>query len=144
MYLGFPLSLKVRRCWIQPAGLGALRKCLANFLAKETSQDTFKWEPCWEVTAKPGLLGQNQAAQAGSSRDIQRHTSSSGSSYLKNFCRYWRLQGDQEKTPLRPANVGDMMLPSDFLHTFPSPSWTIPKLHEREMGLSKPRTVSMA
>lgn len=48
--------------------------------------------------------------------------------YLRKRLRYWRLQADQEKTPLWPANVGDMMLPSDFLQTFPSPSWTIPKL----------------
>lgn len=48
--------------------------------------------------------------------------------YLRKRLRYWRLQADQEKIPLCPANVGDMMLPSDFLQTFPSPSWTIPKL----------------
>lgn len=62
---------------------------------------------------------------------MERDTTSFRGSYLKNLCRYWRLQADQEKTPLRPANVGDMMLPSDFLHTFPSPSWTMPKLRER-------------
>lgn len=48
--------------------------------------------------------------------------------YLRKRLRYWRLQADQEKIPLWPANVGDMMFPSDFLQTFPSPSWTIPKL----------------
>lgn len=48
--------------------------------------------------------------------------------YLRKRLRYWRLQADQEKTPLCPAKVGDMMLPSDFLQTFPSPSCTIPKL----------------
>lgn len=47
---------------------------------------------------------------------------------MRKRLRYWRLQADQEKIPLWPANVGDMMLPSDFLQTFPSPSWTIPKL----------------
>lgn len=48
--------------------------------------------------------------------------------YLRKRVRYWRLQDDQEKSPLSPASVGDMMFPMDFLHTLPSPSWTIPKL----------------
>lgn len=69
------------------------------------------------------------------------HKTSSRDPYLKNLCRYWRLQEDQEKTPLRPASVGDIMLPSDFLHIFPSPSWTIPKLRKAENGYSKSESV---
>lgn len=69
------------------------------------------------------------------------HKTSSRDPYLKNLCRYWRLQEDQEKTPLRPASVGDIMLPSDFLHIFPSPSWTIPKLQKAENGYFKSESV---
>lgn len=127
---------------MKPARLGALRNYLANFLAKWMSLDTFKWEPSSGVMAKPGLLGRNEADQPGITKGTQRHTTSSGLSYLKNLCRSWRLHGDQEKTPLRPASVGDMMLPSDFLHMLPSPSWTMPKLRERETGPSKRRTGS--
>ena len=90
-----------------------------------------------------GCLDRMRLTEQGSPKATQRHTTSSRSSYLKNLCRYWRLQGDQEKTPLRPASVGDMMFPSDFLHMLPSPSWTMPKLREREMVPSKHRTVPM-
>lgn len=69
------------------------------------------------------------------------HKTSSRDPYLKNLCRYWRLQEDQEKTPLRPASVGDIMLPTDFLHIFPSPSWTIPKLQKAENGYFKSESV---
>lgn len=69
------------------------------------------------------------------------HKTSLRDPYLKNLCRYWRLQEDQEKTPLRPASVGDIMLPSDFLHIFPSPSWTIPKLRKTENGYFKSESV---
>lgn len=82
------------------------------------------------------MPGQDQADEAVNIKSTKRYMAISETSYLKNLCRYWRLQGDQEKTPLRPANVGDIMLPSDFLHMFPSPSWTMPKLQEREMVLS--------
>lgn len=88
----------------------------------------------WAAWTRSSWWGSEQEKQ-------QQYTAGSKMSYLKNLCRYWRLQGDQEKTPLRPANVGDMMLPSDFLHIFPSPSWTMPKLWEREMVLSKQRAV---
>ena len=43
---------------------------------------------------------------------------------------------------MRPANVGDIMLPSDFLHTFPSPSWTMPKLRERDGSVRAKNKVS--
>lgn len=51
--------------------------------------------------------------------------------YPRNRLRYCRLQVDQKKTPLFPARVGDIMLPSVLRHGFPSPSWIIPKLEER-------------
>lgn len=71
----------------------------------------------------------------------ERHTARPQTSYLRNLRRYWRLQADQEKSPLRPASVGDMMLPSDFVHRFPSPSWTMPKLRERETALLEQRRI---
>lgn len=72
------------------------------------------------------------------------HKTSLRDPYLKNLCRYWRLQEDQEKTPLRPASVGDIMLPSDFLHIFPSPSWTIPKLWKTENGYFKSESIRVS
>ena len=88
-------------------------------------------------TAPTGLGGPSRERQ----RQRETHSQLRGL-YLKNLCRYWRLQGDQEKTPLRPANVGDIMLPSDFLHTFPSPSWTMPKLWERNGSVRAKNRVS--
>jgi len=55
--------------------------------------------------------------------------------HLKNLFRYCRLQDDQENKPLCPAKVGDIMFPTDFLHTLPSPSWTIPKLWKTRLSL---------
>lgn len=52
-------------------------------------------------------------------------------SYPRKRLRYCLLQVDQKKTPLFPARVGDMMLPSVLRHGFPSPSWIIPKLEEK-------------
>lgn len=52
--------------------------------------------------------------------------------YPKNRFRYCRLQADHEKTPLFPANVGDIMFPSVFRQGFPSPSWIIPKLGQKK------------
>lgn len=54
--------------------------------------------------------------------------------YPKNRFRYCRLQADHEKTPLFPANVGDIMFPSVFRQGFPSPSWIIPKLGQKKKG----------
>lgn len=52
--------------------------------------------------------------------------------YPRNRLRYCLLQVDQKKTPLFPARVGDMMLPSVLRQGFPSPSWIIPKLDVKE------------
>lgn len=57
--------------------------------------------------------------------------------YPKNFFRYCRLHADQEKTPLFPASVGDIMFPSVFRQGFPSPSWIIPKLEQKKMNEGK-------
>ena len=50
--------------------------------------------------------------------------------YPRKRLRYCRLQVDQEKTPLFPARVGDIMLPSVLRQGLPSPSWIIPKLEK--------------
>lgn len=106
------------------------------------------WEPGRTAGGERRLhlsLGTAPTGLGGPSREHERpwgpHRQLQGS-HLKNLCRYWRLQADQEKSPLRPANVGDIMLPSDFLHTFPSPSWTMPKLWERNGSFSAKNRVS--
>lgn len=53
--------------------------------------------------------------------------------YPRKRLRYCRLQVDQEKTPLLPARVGDIMLPSVLRQGFPSPSWIIPKLQKMKI-----------
>lgn len=59
--------------------------------------------------------------------------------YPKNRFKYCRLQADHEKTPLFPANVGDIMFPSVFRQGFPSPSWIIPKLGQKKGGSKRGR-----
>jgi hypothetical protein len=117
---------------IKPAGLEVPRRCSAKSLFTE-GLGTFRGDP----SGRPSwsCLHRMRMSRQPPSKAQRDHRWSTRCAYLKNLCRYWRLQGDQEKTPFRPANVGDMMLPSDLLHVFPSPSWTIPKLHERERWL---------
>ena len=116
--------------------------CLRHTAAREAVQDT-----CTDRSASarppdrmPGLFWWTQQTTRVSEREPQQLTGKCNSvhalacsveAYPRKRLRYCRLQVDQKKTPLFPARVGDIMLPSVLRQGFPSPSWIIPKLEDK-------------
>lgn len=125
--------------WSQTATCTA---CLRHTAAREAVRGT-----CTDRSASahppdrmPGLFWWTQQTTRVSEGEQRQLTgkfnsvgalASSAEAYPRKRLRYCRLQVDQKKTPLFPARVGDIMLPSVLRQGFPSPSWIIPKLEQK-------------
>lgn len=123
--------------WSRTATCTACLRCTA---AREAVRGTCTDRSAWArpPDRMPGLFWWTQQINRVSQRETNSDRTGNAESvcalgrghevYPRKRLRYCRLQVDQEKTPLFPARVGDIMLPSVLRQGFPSPSWIIPKL----------------